>query len=488
MPTRHAFAFFFLLLGVFSFAPRAHALETVLFDPTVSVNQGGFFTHDSDGSPSRPGYGFLYQPSADRDANLIRVGQCKSGSDLSQYAGETFKVQIYASDGSGTKGSLLYDGDEKLIDTDLLPGIDSGTPYPTNPTSCIVADGDPTYNSYYAIPEGFTFEAGEYYLVMVRYLGTVDSPSSTYLQMFANIGTTIPGGEYLGGYYYNPDDSISTAGSNKWLIQIWNDDAIVPPAPPTEFNEVIDYIYDPVLDNSVGTSTVGARFSIPQPDWVSSIGFDIRGPLGNVLYTGSTTPSSPDVYDVSTDYYFGSAGAYELVAWFISDTGQKIVNPVTVFIVVNAEPWVFDPVTGDLVPVSSTTIATSTLTNFKVDCPDDVLVGSLCKLAVGLFIPKTSSIQGLQASFYGVMGKAPFSFFTQSKTILDAFRVGTASSGGALTLSLYGNSVQVVSSSTASQIGVDSGMIDFLKGIMIVGLWLMLAWYLYWRIASIFGV
>lgn len=276
-----------------------------------------------------------------------------------------------------------------------------------------------------------------------------------------------------------------TSANNIYRVLEWSP-AIVPPT--TDFNEVIDYIYDPVLDNSFGTSTVGATFSIAEPDWLTSFGFDLRGPLGNILYTGSSTTAVPATVDVDVEYYFDTSGAYELVAWFIDDSGNKIINPVSVFITVNVPAWVFDPVTGDLVPEASTTIATSTLTNFKIDCPDDVLVGSLCKLAVGMFIPSTSAIQGLQASFYSLMDKAPFSFFTQSKTVLDAFRTGSAQTGGSLALTLYGSEIEVVSSTTASSLGVDSGMIDFLKGIMIVGLWLMLAWYLYWRIASIFGV
>lgn len=307
--------------------------------------------------------------------------------------------------------------------------------------------------------------------------------------------TSVPGAFYF-VYQVTDANPTNTGARDLWFggnssngegSIIVRDGPFVNP-PTTDFNEVVDYIYDPILDNSVGTSTVGARFSIPEPDWVSSIGFDLRGPLGTILYTGSTTPTVAGTYDVDTDYYFGTAGAYELVAWFVSDTGQKIINPVSVFIVIDAEPWVFDPVTGDLVPVSSTTIATSTLTNFKVECPDDVLVGSLCKLAVGLFIPNASSIQGLQASFYGLMGKAPFSFFTQSKTVLDAFRVGSAATGGTLSLTLYGSEVDILSATTSASVGVDSDVINLLKGVMIVGLWLMLAWYLYWRIASIFGV
>jgi len=269
---------------------------------------------------------------------------------------------------------------------------------------------------------------------------------------------------------------------------VWATDMpYVPPAATTDFNEVVDYIYDPVLNNSFGTSTVGATFSIPEPSFIDAIGVRLRGPLGNLLWSATSSPSVAGTYDISTDFYFDTSGAYELSAFFVQD-GNEVANPVSVYIVVNAPVYVFDPITGNLVPEASTTIATSTLVAFNLDCPDDALVGSLCKLAVGLLIPKVSSIQGMQTSFYGLMGKAPFSFFTQSKTLLDAFRVGTLQTGGALTLNLYGNSIDVISTTTASSIGVDETTINFIKGIMVVALWLMLAWYLYWRIASIFGV
>lgn len=424
MPTRHALGFFFLILGVF--APGlAHAYTPTGADITTEVIDTGTALTVPWDNPLIDGCSG--NPPGFRDCGGFRITRQSDGAVING-AGGLRDDNLWANYSAEANGYVRTDVYSSYATWTSSPGPGNG-------------------DYYYEIISGPGYNNGDP-------SGSHTAPTVAYFRYTLSSGTPV----------------------------------IPPPAPTTDFNEVIDYIYDPVLDNSVGTSTVGARFSIPEPTWVTSVGFDLRGPLGNVLYTGSSSPTVPSSFDVSTSYYFDSAGAYELVAWFISDTGIKTLNPVSVYIVINAEPWVFDPVTGDLVPISSTTIATSTLTEFKVDCPDDVLVGSLCKLVVGMFIPSTSAIQSLQASFYGLMAKAPFSFFTQSKTVLEAFRVGTAATGGSLSLTLYGSEVDILSASTSANIGVDSGVIDLLKGVMIVGLWLLLAWYLYWRIASIFGV
>lgn len=257
--------------------------------------------------------------------------------------------------------------------------------------------------------------------------------------------------------------------------------------PTTEFNEVVDYIYSPDLNNAFGTSTVGAHFSIPEPTWIDSIGVDVIDPLGDVVLNITSSADDVALYGLFDDYYFDTTGAYEILAYFVQD-GNRINNPTSLLFTVNSPEWVFDPVTGNLVLQSTTTIATSTLDAFNVDCPTGFIIGDLCKFAVGFFIPNASSIQALQASFNGMMAKAPFSFFTQSKTILDAFRTSEVSAGGSFSLTLYGENVPIVSTTTAASVGLNSDIIDFFKSIMIVALWLMLAWYLYWRIASIFGV
>jgi len=84
------------------------------------------------------------------------------------------------------------------------------------------------------------------------------------------------------------------------------------------------------------------------------------------------------------------------------------------------------------------------------------------------------------------MSKAPFSFFTQTKGVLESFKPGSSSNGGTLSLTLYGSNVPVLATSTASAIGLGSTQIDFLKFIMTVGLWIALAWFIYWRIGGMF--
>jgi len=260
-----------------------------------------------------------------------------------------------------------------------------------------------------------------------------------------------------------------------------------PEPPTTDFNEVIDYIYDPNLDNSFGTSTVGALFSIPEPTYIDSIGVELRDPNGTVVWNDTLSPTTAGTYSISDDYNFDVSGAYELTAYFIQE-GVKINNTVGLFILINTPVWTTDPVTGDFVPQASTTIATSTLDNYKLTCPDDLLVGGICKLALGLFFPKTTSIQGVQASFNALMTKAPFSFFTQSKAVLDAFK--TVGEGTPATYSVTYNDVTspFISPEILATIGLNEERLDYIKFVIRVALWILLAWYFYTRIASIFGV
>jgi len=301
-----------------------------------------------------------------------------------------------------------------------------------------------------------------------------------------------------GDYYFKTTASTTgftgvlcvttTDADTDWSIESCS---ILPAPATTEFNEVLDYIYDPDLNNSYDTSPVGASYNISEPEWRNYMGFKLYGPNGTLRCTGTSTAIASGLYTVDTDYYFDKTGSYRLQAFFNQTIGgvtQDINNTVSLYIAINAPAYAYDPVTGDLIPAASTTISTSTLENFKVTCPDDFLMGNICKLAVGLFIPKVSSMQALQGSFGLLMEQSPFNFFTQSKQILDALRTGDDSTGGSFAVTLYGDTYDVVSTTTAANIGLDENQLDTLKRLMIAGLWILFAWYLYWRIASIFGV
>jgi len=261
-----------------------------------------------------------------------------------------------------------------------------------------------------------------------------------------------------------------------------------PPPATTDFNEVINYIPDTGVNISVGTTTIGATFSIPSPDFVEYIGYRLLSPSNEVLYDATTTPSVAGTYEISTDYNFSVPGAYQGHAYFAQDfsgTIWEVDNPTMQNILIDVEEWSVDE-TGGFTQNPATT-STTTLPSLTLDCGDG-FAGSICNLAARLFVPNPSSIGGVQGAWNGMMSKAPFSFFTESKRVLDAFRTGGASNGGTLSLTLYGESVPVISSTTASTIGLGSTQINFIKFLIEVGLWVLLAWYLYWRIASIFGV
>lgn len=348
---------------------------------------------------------------------------------------------------------------------------------------------------------------GTRYVVDTFITGSANNPPGTQWRVYtaASVVGAIPAGEYTiffcSGPYGGPNTdcfdpswtyATAEASADGQATVMFDGTVFTEIGPPTtDFNEVVDYIYDPNLDNTFGTSTVGAIFSIAEPDWVSSIGYDLIDPTGVVVDTDFVNDPVAGTYNIAKEYEFDTTGVYTVRAWFIQETAdgyQRIENPVSLSIIINVPTWSFDPVTGDLVPTASTTIATSTLTYFKVECPEDIIIGGLCKMAVGFLIPNVGAIQGVQASFYNLMAKAPFSFFTESKAVLDSFRTTGASTGGSLTLNIFGEEVSVISTTTAATIGLDENELDGLKDIMAILMWMMLAWYLYWRIASIFGV
>lgn len=453
-----------LLFGAFASEAKA---ATLLYE-YGSVNPGN--------SISQFGAAISY-PSA----GAVWVGTTTfSGVDRIQFSvnpafdpQSNVELVIYEDSGGAFGGVVATSG---AVDVKAVTGVTSGVGAGCTPSSSPVPD--PCFINFdFSVPFDLTASQTYYFALEET---TAGNPGWWEIQHGVQ-------GGFAENTTFRWNGTAFTFDSGRHPYMRIYADATGPPPPISEYNEVIDYIYEPDLNNNFGTSTIGAHFSIAEPDWIDGIGVELRGPLGNVVWSATSTADSAGIYGLFDEYNFDSTGSYELMAYFVQD-GNRINNTVSVFIVINAEEWVFDPVTGDLVPISSSTIATSSLDRLNITCPDDLLVGSLCKLAVGLFIPKLSSIQAIQGSFSALMNKAPFSFFTQSKTVLDAFRTGTASSGGSFSLTLYGSEVPIVSSENAAGIGLTQDIIDFFKSIMVVGLWLMLAWYLYWRIASIFGV
>jgi hypothetical protein len=275
---------------------------------------------------------------------------------------------------------------------------------------------------------------------------------------------------------------VNRNATNDWSI-------VAPPDPPiTEFNEVAYYIPSTGFATTTGVTGVGAMFSITDPEYIEYFGYRIIGPNNEVLYYASTTASVEGLYEVSTPYDFDKPGVYQGRAFFAQDYGGEVWvvdNPTGQQIVVDVEEWTVND-QGQFT-LNTATTSTTTLSNLTLDCGEG-FAGSICNLVARIFIPTPSGIGLIQSAFGTLMTKAPFSFFVESKNILNSFRTKSTSSGGSFNLTLYGESVPIISTTTATSIGLGTSSIDFLKFLMAVGLWILLAWYLYWRIASIFGV
>lgn len=274
-----------------------------------------------------------------------------------------------------------------------------------------------------------------------------------------------------------------------------------PPAtvPPTgEYNEILRYYPGLNYATSTGTTTVGAKFSIAHPEWIDYVGIELDGSTDtsasttvsevSTLYVATTTVSTASTFDLTHDYNFTSGGYYTITAFFVQN-GHRVYNTTMGTILVNyVPPNITVGSNGQFVFNGTTTVATSTYEALHIDCGSTFLVADICKLAVSFVIPDASAVQGVKDSFNAILVKAPFSFFTDSKKLLDAFQTGTAATGGTFALTLYGANVPVISTTTANSIGLSSSVINTLKDLETIGLWILLAWYLYWRIASIFGV
>jgi len=253
------------------------------------------------------------------------------------------------------------------------------------------------------------------------------------------------------------------------------------------WNEVISFIPSTGVNISVGTTTIGAEFSIPQPDFIEYIGYRLYSPTNEVLYEATTTPGGAGVYEISTDYNFTGAGFYEGHAYFAQNLGGEIweVDSVPVQqINVDMEEWTITD-SGQFTQNNATN-STSTLGNLTLDCGDG-FTSSVCNLVARIMIPSATSIGGVQSSFQSIMAKAPFSFFTESHKVLSAFKTSGSTTGGSLSLTLYGAEADIISSEGAAAVGLGTTQINFIKFLIEVGLWILLAWFLYWRIASMFG-
>jgi len=266
-------------------------------------------------------------------------------------------------------------------------------------------------------------------------------------------------------------------------------------SPVSGYNQIVRYIPSLNYSTTTGSTLVGVEFSIANPDWIEGVGFELSGTPNvsttttssylNTLYEASTTVSIAQTFSLTTNYNFTSGGYYSIVGYFIQN-GKKIYNSSAATILIDyTAPNIVIGSDGVFHFNATTTVATSSLDALHIDCGDTIIVSSLCKIAVSFVIPDPSSIQGVKSSWNALLTKAPFSFFTESKNVLGAFASTTASSGGTLALNFYGQNAPLISTSTANSIGLGSSTIEALKFLITVGLWILMAWFIYWRIGGL---
>lgn len=283
-------------------------------------------------------------------------------------------------------------------------------------------------------------------------------------------------------------------GTNSWYAVYDSSNNPSGPPPPTgDLNEVLNYIPATGVSTSTGITNVGVNFSIAHPDWITYFGYRIYAPNGSVVYNATSTAPVAGQYTLSTAFNFTQKGNYAGHAYFAQQVGSTTSNvwetdgATIQQILVGVTQWTVDA--NGVFAQNQATTSTTTIPNLNIDCGSG-FSGSVCNLAATLLIPSGSAVSGLENAWGLMLTHSPFNFFTDSRNLLIAFAAGstTAANGGTFSLNLYGKDIPIISTTTAATVGVGSTQLSFLKFLTATGLWVLVAWYIYWRIASIFGV
>jgi hypothetical protein len=261
----------------------------------------------------------------------------------------------------------------------------------------------------------------------------------------------------------------------------WSSVPLGPDPAITEYNEVINYIPDTGINITVGTTTVGVSFSLPQPEWLEYVGYRIYSPSGVVVFNASTTPSAPGIYEIDTDFNFDTAGVYTGHAYFAQDFGGsvwEVDNTSIQQIAVDVTQWTVTP--GGGFSQNNATNSTTTLSNFTLDCGDG-FINSVCNFFERLVIPEATSIQNFFSSLALFVQKPPLSFFYELYSAFGAFGASYTPGYSSLSLTLFGNTFPVVSTTTASVVGLSGSTLENVRVLMTGGIFVLGLWAVFWR-------
>lgn len=176
---------------------------------------------------------------------------------------------------------------------------------------------------------------------------------------------------------------------------------------------------------------------------------------------------------------------------FIYDENNSIIDSANPFFFTVVTPP-YSPYTPDESgwPFGTTpagTSSTSTLAELTLECDGPFFSRSICNLAVLLFVPSQNSINQLLGSLDQITTKQPFSAFNEFRTGWNTATKNPTTTSTFLNLDLYGEDIEVVSTTTLNTILGDNGTtLNFLKGLVTIGLWIFLGWFLFTRVKNLF--
>lgn len=283
-----------------------------------------------------------------------------------------------------------------------------------------------------------------------------------------------------------------TESGNSVFFQLYKEDDLwsseqPSPTPVNPYAEVINYVPDTNISITLGTTTVGATFSVPNGTNVLGVGYRLISPNNTVVQVASTTVStSTTSYTVSFDYDFQTSGYWQGRAFFIQDLGDgnvwQVDNPTGQSIGVDYTALTINP-DGTITWDFGSTTSTTTETGLTTTCNIFGFFSPLCNLFFYLFIPKQNPVSYFNSMFSVVAAVPPVSSLVEAKELLDSVfrnRSGEFADTG-LVLQFYGVDTSVISASSSNMVGLGPTQRTFMRNIISAGLWVLLATFLFWR-------
>jgi len=291
--------------------------------------------------------------------------------------------------------------------------------------------------------------------------------------------------------------AINMQGSESCVVAVvyWDGAEITPFPPETAFgNTRIFSINLPSTDPNTVTSSTTVAWDI---DYISSepVPSEICIELDDLTALQTLLPLCVGVV---ASGFLTYAPETELIdghqyRWFVN------IKTAENEIIDREGPFFFTVVTPPYSPYTPTesgwpfgttpsgTSSTSTLSELTLECSGAFFSRSVCNLAVLLFIPSPNAMNQLLISLDTVQSKQPFSAFAEFRQAWTTATKNPTTTPTFLNLDLYGEDIEVVSTSTLNSVLGDNGVtLDFLKGLVVIGLWIFLGWFLFTRVKNLF--